>query len=303
MPRVGRFGKIVIAAIVFVILIIVGSLFFRLPEMAHVDLAAEEVFSIGGYSITNTMLTAWVTILVLGGISYAATRKMKLIPTGWQNAVEAVMETILNFVEGVAGKEYGRRFLPIVATIFLFVATNAWLALLPGFSTIGVIRTGEDGEVLVPLLRGVNTDINFPLALALVSFVFVEYWGIKVHGFFRYARKFLNVGRLIFGMGQLLRGKVRSGIGAVFSGVIDAFAGFIEAITEIARIMSFTFRLFGNMTAGELLLFVIAFLIPWGAAIPFYGLELFIGLVQALIFAGLTLVFVVIAVAPREEEH
>jgi len=294
-------GKLVIVTLAAFVLIIVGSLFFRLPEMAHVELSAEGLFSVAGFSVTNTMLTAWLTILVLVGISYAATRKMKLVPTGLQNAVEATMEIMLNFVEDVAGKEYGRKFFPVIATIFLFVVTNAWLALVPGFATIGVIHTGEEGEMLVPLLRGVNTDINFPLALALISFVFVEYWGIKVHGFFRYARKFLNVSQLMRGVGQVLRGKVRSGLGVVATGIIDTFAGFIEAITEIARIMSFTFRLFGNMTAGELLLFVIVFLIPWGAAIPFYGLELFIGLVQALIFAGLTLVFVVIAVSQHEE--
>ena len=302
MPKVGCLGKIVIVALAFFVLLIVGSLFFRLPEMANVDLAAEGLFSVAGFSVTNTMLTAWLTILVLGGVCYAATRRMKLVPTGLQNAVEAVMETMLNFVEDVAGKEYGRKFFPVIATIFLFVVTNAWLALLPGFSTIGVMHTGEEGEILVPLLRGANTDINLPLALALISFVFVEYWGIKAHGFFRYARKFFNVRQLLRGVGQVLRGKIRSGLGAISTGIIDAFAGFIEAITEIARIMSFTFRLFGNMTAGELLLFVIVFLIPWGAAIPFYGLELFIGLVQALIFAGLTLVFVVIAVSQHEEQ-
>ena len=302
MPRVGCLGKVIIAALVFFVILIVGSVFFRLPEMAHVELAAEEVFSVGGFPVTNTMMGAWLTILVLGGVCYAATRRMKLVPTGLQNAVEAAIETILNFVEDVAGKEYGRRFFPVIATIFLFVVTNAWLSLVPGFSTIGIMHTGGEGEVLLPLMRGVNTDINFPLALALVSFVFVEYWGIKVHGFFRYARRFFNVSRLLRGTGQVLRGRIRSGFSAIFTGIIDAFAGFIEAIAEIARIMSFTFRLFGNMTAGELLLFVIVFLIPWGAAIPFYGLELFIGLVQALIFAGLTLVFVVIAVSAHDEQ-
>jgi F-type H+-transporting ATPase subunit a len=302
MPRVGCLGKVIIAAIVFFVILIAGSVFFRLPEMAHVELAAEEVFSVGGFPITNTMLGAWLTILVLGVVCYAATRRMKLVPTGLQNAVEAAIETILNFVEDVAGKEHGPKFFPVIATIFLFVVTNAWLALVPGFSTIGVIHTGGEGDVLLPLMRGANTDVNFPLALALISFVFVEYWGIKVHGFFRYTRKFLNVRPLLQGVGQVLRGRIRSGLSAISTGIIDAFAGFIEAITEIARIMSFTFRLFGNMTAGELLLFVIVFLIPWGAAIPFYGLELFIGLVQALIFAGLTLVFVVIAVSAHDEQ-
>ena len=302
MPRVGCLGKVIIAALVFFVILIAGSVFFRLPEMPHVELAAEKVFSIGGFPITNTMMGAWLTILVLGGVCYAATRRMKLVPTGLQNALEAVIEMLLNFVEDVAGKEYGRRFLPVIATIFLFVVANAWLALVPGFSTIGLIHTGEEGEMLLPLMRGANTDVNFPLALALISFVFVEYWGIKAHGFFRYARKFLNIGQLMRGMGQVLRGRIRSGFSAISTGIIDAFAGFIEAITEIARVMSFTFRLFGNMTAGELLLFVIVFLIPWGAAIPFYGLELFIGLVQALIFAGLTLVFVVIAVSAHDEQ-
>jgi F-type H+-transporting ATPase subunit a len=300
-PKLSRRRKILLIVVAFIGLVAVGSFLYRIPEMANVELAAEGVTSIGGYEITNTMLTAWVSILVLVGISYAATRKMKLVPTGLQNAVEAAIETLLNFVTGVAGKENGRKFFPIIATIFLFVMANAWLALLPGYGMFGPQHT-KDGEIIiVPILRAVNTDINFPLALAIISFVFVEYWGIKTHGLSVYTKKFFNVSRLKHGMGQLVRGKIRNGLGVMANGIIDAFAGFIEAITEIARIMSFTFRLFGNMTAGELLLLVMMFLIPWGAAIPFYGLELFIGLVQALIFAGLTLVFVVMAVAPREE--
>jgi len=294
-------GKVVIAALVFIVVMMVGAIFFRLPEMPHVELAADEIFSIAGFPITNTIIAAWISILVLGGLSYAATRRMKLVPTGLQNLMEAALEGMLNFVEDAAGKEYGRRFFPIIATIFLFVIANAWLALVPGFGTIGIIHTGEEGEFLAHLARGANTDINFPLALALISFVFVEYWGIKVHGFFSYVKKFFNMHRLLHGVGQVLRGKVRSGSGAIINGMVDAFAGFIELISEMARILSFTFRLFGNMTAGELLLLVMMFLIPWVAAVPFYGLELFIGFVQALIFAGLTLAFATIAVATRDE--
>ncbi|TET40750.1 MAG: F0F1 ATP synthase subunit A [Dehalococcoidia bacterium] len=265
--------------------------------MPHIELAAEGVFSIFGFPITNTMLAAWLTILVLGGISYAATRKMKIVPKGLQNIVEALLGMLINFVEDTAGKDYGRKFFPVIATIFIFVIANAWLALLPGFMFIGI------GEEHVPLLRGANTDINFPLALALISFVFVEYWGLRSQGFFRYVRKFFNVGGLLRGIGQLFRGKIRGGLSAILTGVIEAFAGFIEIISELVRIVSLTIRLFGNMTAGELLILMMLFLIPWVAVIPFYGLELFIGFVQALIFGALTLVFLVMAVTPREEHE
>jgi len=295
--RRGLWTRIVIISLLLTLLLIVGSLFFRLPEMLHVQLAAEEVFSIGGFAITNTILAALLTIIVLGVVSFAATRKMKIVPRGLQNVVEALLEILINFVEDTAGKGYGRKFFPVVATIFIFVIANAWLALLPGFMTIVM---GEEG---VPLLRSANTDVNFPLALALISFFFVEYWGFRSQGFFRYVRRFISVGGLFRGFGLLFRGKLKSGLGAFVTGIIEAFTGFIEIISELVRIISLTFRLFGNMTAGELLILMIIFLIPWVAAVPFYGLELFLGFVQAFIFGGLTLVFLVIAVTPREEHQ
>lgn len=294
--RLGRWRRITIISLFLITLLIIGRIIFPVP-LPHIELAAEEVFSIAGFPITNTMVAALLTIIVVGAVCFAATRRMKIVPKGLQNIVEALLEILINFVEDTAGKEHGRRFLPVIATIFIFVLANAWLALLPGFMFIGV------GEEQVPLLRGANTDINFPLALALISFVFVEYWGFRSQGFFRYMRRFISVGGLARGMGQIFRGKIRSGLGALFSGVIEAFAGLIEVISEFVRIISLTFRLFGNMTAGELLIMVMLFLIPWVAAVPFYGLELFLGFVQALIFGGLTLVFLVMAVTPREEHE
>jgi len=291
----GLWVRIAIISLSLLLLLIVGSLFFRLPEMPHVQLAAEEVFSIAGFAITNTMLASLLTIIVLGLVCFAATRRMKIVPKGLQNIVEALLEMLINFVDDTAGKGYGRKFFPVVATIFIFVIANAWLALLPGFLTMVI---GEEG---VPLLRSANTDVNFPLALALISFVFVEYWGFRSQGCSRYMRRFISVGGLFTGIGQIFRGKVKSGLGALFTGIIEAFSGIIELLTELIRILSLTFRLFGNMTAGELVILVMIFLIPWVAAAPFYGLELFLGFVQALIFGGLTLVFLVIAVTPREE--
>ncbi len=302
MGRLGFRGRIAIIAVAFILLLALGRLILPVSE-PEVSLPAEEVFSIGGFSVTNTILAAWLTILVLGGVCYAATRRMKLVPRGLQNVVETAVEALLNFVEGVAGKEYGSRFFPVIATIFFFVITNAWLSLIPGFMSIGFWQTGEEGKFIEPLFRGANTDINVPLALALISFAFVEYWGIKSQGFLRYVRKFVHLRQLFSGLGQLLRGKIKSGFSGLANGFIDAFTGFIEAMSELVRVLSFTFRLFGNMTAGELLILVMLFLIPWVAAVPFYGLELFLGFVQAFIFGGLTLIFLTIAVTPTEEHQ
>lgn len=297
MGRNGCLVRVVIAGVALLALLVVGRIFFPLSGMPHLELAAEELFSLGGFPITNTMLTAWITIVVVCAVAFAATRHMSIVPRGLQNIVESLMETLINFVDDTAGKEYGRRFFPIIATIFIFVMFNAWLALIPGYMFITY------GPEQVPLLRGANTDINFPLALALISFVFVEFWGIRSHGVLRYLGRFIILGGVLRGLGQMVRGKLKSGLGQLFMGFIEAFAGFMELISEFVRILSLTFRLFGNMTAGEILILTMIFLVPWVAAIPFYGLELFIGFVQAFIFAGLTLVFLVIAVTPREEHQ
>ena len=261
-------------------------------------LPAEEVFHLFGFPITNSIIGAWLTMIFLVGFSYAVTRRIKLVPGRLQSAFESLLGWLYNLCQRVAGEENGRRFFPVVATIFLFVAFNAWLSLIPGFGSIMV--TTADGHQ-VHLLRGANTDINMPLALALISFVFVEYFGLKSLGI-RYLRKFLNVGQFFRSIGQVARGRIRAGLSGLFTGFIHVFVGFLETLSELIRIVSFTFRLFGNMTAGEILLLIAAFLIPWVFSIPFYGLELLVGFVQALIFGGLTLVFLTLAVAHHREE-
>ena len=210
---------------------------------------------------------------------------------------EFLVGWLYNFCQSVAGEKNGRRFFPVVATIFLFVSFNAWLGLLPGFGSI-LVHTAE-GEV--HLLRAANTDINMPLALALASFIFVEYFGLRTLGI-RYLGKFVNVGLLFGSVGQIARGRVRAGLSGLITGLINIFVGFLEALSELVRIVSFTFRLFGNMTAGEILMLVADFLVPWLFALPFYGLEILVGFVQALIFAGLTLVFLTLATSAHGEE-
>jgi len=265
----------------------------------HVELPSEAIFHTPILTITNTLIASWLTIIVLIGLVYACTRKMKLIPGRLQSLAEMIVETLLNFVKNVAGEKNARTIFPVVATIFLYVLTNAYLALLPFFGTIGI--TEHDGT-FVPLFRAANTDINLPLSIAIISFVFVEFWGLRSLGFIRYINSFFNFDQLRDGFISLFKGKIKPAISGIMFGFINLFVGGLEVLSHFIRIISFTFRLFGNMTAGEILLLVVSFLVPLIASIPFYGLELLVGFLQALIFAGLTLVFGAIAMAPHAEE-
>ncbi len=264
----------------------------------HVQLPSEGIFHVSGFTITNTLLASWLTIIVLVVVFFFATRKMRLVPSGLQNVVEMLLEMLLNFVESAGGKNRARTLFPVVATIFIYVLTNAYLALLPFFGTIGFT---EQSGTFVPFLRAANTDINLPLSVAIVSFLFVEYLGFRALGFSHYLNTFFNLGQLRDGFKNLLKAKIRPAMSGIAFGFINLFIGVLEVVSHFIRMISFTFRLFGNMTAGEILLLVVSFLVPLVASIPFYGLELLVGFLQAMIFAGLTLVFGLIALTPHDE--
>jgi F-type H+-transporting ATPase subunit a len=239
------------------------------------------------FAVTNTLLSAWLASILMLVLFIGAGRKPKLVPTRLQAIVEIMFEAVLNFSSSVLGPEMGRKAFPVVATIFFFVLFNAWLAifLIPIYQAIGFGIHGAEGFALkAHLLRPAGTDVNMPLALALISFVFVEYWGFRAHSF-GYLKKF-------FAFGELRKGP---------AGLIGVFVGILELLSELVRIVSFTFRLFGNMTAGEILVVMITFLVPFVATQFVFGLELLVGLVQSVIFAGLTLVFLSVAVS--HEEH
>ena len=255
---------------------------------------------VGHFVVTNTLIASWFTIIVLVVFSLVCTYKMKLIPGRRQAMAEAVVEYLLNFVEGVAGKKHARMLFPGVATIFIYVITNAYLALLPFFGSIGIIE--HDGK-FAPLFRSANTDVNVPLSIALMSFILVESWGMRAIGVLHYLSEFINVGQMAQGLKQLFTGKISQAFMNIVFGFISLFVGVLEIFSHLTRMLSFTFRLFGNMTAGEILILVSCFLVPMVFTIPFYGLELLIGLIQALIFSGLTLVFGAVAVSPHHEEE
>ena len=255
------------------------------PQQVLGDHAGDAVHGGGQFLLTNTILSSLVTTAILLLLFILGTSRMRLVPGRLQGLVEAMVEGLLSFVESVVGPQRARQILPLIATIFLFVVVNAWLGLLPIYQSLGFVK-GDGLEAT--LLRPAGTDLNMPLALALVSFLFVEGLGFRTLGL-GYLGKF-------FRFGNLLRGRI-------FMGLIDLFVGVLELLSELVRLISFTFRLFGNMLAGEILLLVSAFLVSFVFTVPFYGLELLVGFVQALIFAGLTLVFAAMALIPHGEEH
>lgn len=338
---------LIIALIAFVVSLLGGALgnafgfgFLGAP-LAHIQIPAEPFIpaKVFGFTLKNTMVTAWITIVVLIIISFFATRRMNEVPTGLQNLVEVFIEFFLDLCERIAGAERARRFFPLVMTIFLFIMVSNWIGILPGFGTIGWIespsevhhhaeekaeKAGEHADpkdthlqvfegqggfgylsfgsisedvtydeykehgagegklagLLVPFLRSANTDVNTTLAIALIAMVTIHFWGFSALGF-GHLGKFINFKE----------------------GPIGFFVGILEAIGEVAKVISFTFRLFGNIFAGEVLLIAMAFLFPLIGIIPFLGLELFVGAIQAFIFAMLTLVFAVMATTAHGGEH
>jgi len=275
------------------------GLIFRVGP-PQISVAPEPLFhlSLGEHQefvITNSLFTTWIAMLILIVVSWLATRDMKMVPSGLQNFVELVIESLDGLIHDVAGNK-GRKFFPVVVTIFLFVITSNWLGLLPGAGTIGIWEEHNHERVLVPLLRAPSSDVNMPLAVAIVSVFMTELFGIQALGFFNYTSRFVNVRRLVLFFKALVGAAPRQGMwGNLGFGVIDVFTGVIEFISEMLRLVSFTFRLFGNIFAGEVLLVVMAFLFPYLLPLPFYALEIFVGFIQAFVFALLTLVFMHIA--------
>ncbi len=290
-----------------------GSKFFNIQVPAdlqvskpHVVLPSEAMFHVGEFKITNTLISSWITIIFLCVLFFFATRKMKIIPGRLQSFAEVVVDGIYNAIEGVAGGKHVRTFLPIVATIFLYVVTNALLALIPLWGSWGPIEHITEGShsatVIVPFLRAANTDVNLTLSIALVSFIFIEYLGFSRIGPLKYIDSFFQFSALGKAFGDLFKGNGKAFISGLAYGFLNIYVGLLEILSHFIRIVSFTFRLFGNMTAGEILLGVMTFLVAFIAPVPFYGLETLVGFLQAMIFAGLTLVFGVMAVTSHHEE-
>ncbi len=254
----------------------------------NISLAAEPIFYLGAFTVTNSLLVAVLVMIMLSFVAILLRRRQfAAVPSGLQNVTEATMEGALSFVESVVGdRARARRFLPLVATIFFFVLLSNWFGLLPGVGTIGLWQVHDGHRVLVPFLRSASADLNGTLAIALISVLGTQLFGIVVLGFWKHAAKYVNIKGLVQHFS--------------FQNLIMFFVGLLELVSEVAKVVSFSFRLFGNVFAGEVLLIVISALVPFIAPLPFLVLEVFVGLVQALVFSLLTLVFLTIATVEHE---
>lgn len=245
----------------------------------NISLAAEPLFHLGTFPVTNTLLMAWLVIAALLVLVLVARRRLLLVPVGIGNAVEVVVEEIYNLVDSVTqDRRKSVRFLPIVGTIFLFVILSNWIELVPGLGTIGLRETHEGHSVLVPFIRSASADLNVTLAVAVFSVIVTQVVGIREIGARLHLAKFFTL---------------RS--------PITFFVGILEFVSELAKIISFSFRLFGNIFAGEVLLIVVTTLVPYIVPLPFLLLEIFVGFVQALVFSMLTLVNLNMAAAHHAE--
>ncbi len=237
----------------------------------NISVAAEPVFHVGGFPVTNSLLTSLVVmaiLLIIAVVSYTKSNsgKKKLPLT-----VRIVMEGLYNFLKQIAGDKTETLF-PLLFTFFFFIILGNWIGLLPGVGTIGIWENHGGEKILVPFLRSPNASLSITIALALISVASIQVLSVKALGGKKYLSKFFNL---------------KSPIGF--------FVGILELISEFSKILSFSFRLFGNVFAGEVLLMVIMFLIPVIVPVPFLILEIFVGLVQALVFTMLTTIFIVVA--------
>jgi F-type H+-transporting ATPase subunit a len=294
--------------------------------MLHISIAAEKLWSLGGLTITNSLLATWVTMALLFVFAFFATRNLSLVPTRIQSIAELIVGGLYDMFAQVTGHHI-KKFFPLLASLFLFIITANWLGLLPGVGTIGFFHDtheevvtqeqviqepvveatpavdshaevdphaepagaqevahteavpGEahDEPLFTPLLRAATADLNMTIALGLITVVVIQYFGFSLLGF-HYSSRFFN-----------------------FSNPLMFFLGVLELVSEVSKVISFAFRLFGNIFAGEVLLAVMAFLMPFIVPLPFLTMELFVGMIQALVFSMLAAVFLNVAVSHGEE--
>src|SRR5512138_2260846 len=301
---------------------ILGGIF--VPVQPEITVAAEKLIEepiienflgLGPFYLVNTLPTLAVTIVLLVIIAYATNRSLKksaqtdLVPRGIGNVVEAILEILYNLTEGSAGSKWARAIFPWFATIMIYVLFANLLKLIPGFESIGVLHPhGTESAaalqgwhlydadliheyILAPFFRGISVDLNFTASLAIIAVVMIQVIGFRAQGW-GYLSKFFNTRRMFQ---------------VPFFGAMDFLVGLLELISELSKILSFAFRLFGNMFAGIVLVAIVAGLLGKISILPamIMMFELFVGVIQAFVFGMLTMVFMAQATQGHgeHEEH
>lgn len=236
----------------------------------HVVLNAEQIGSIFGFPITNSLFMTWTVMAVLLLFAWMLRSRLALVPGKMQAAVEWLFEGVIDYMaETLESEKLARTFFPLVMSIFLIIFIGNEMAFIPGVGSFGIKEGGE----LIPLFRAPAADLNFGLALALISFVVIEVTGAVLLGFVKYTKKYLN-----------------------FSSPINFVVGILELLSNIGRLVTFSFRLFGNIFAGEVMILVAGFFLAYLLPVPLMAFELFVGFIQAVVFAMLTLFFIKLSI-------
>lgn len=247
----------------------------------NISISAEPVAHFLGLTISNSLLTGWILTAVLSLAVYLFSRQItyKGAPGRLQSFIEMIVEGLFGIVESIAGAAKARIFFPLVGTLFIFIIVSNWSGLLPGFASVGFHGIHNGHEAFIPYWRAPTADLNTTIALGLITMIMVQVYGYKYLGL-KYFKKFFD-----------------------FSNPINFFVGILELISDLSKIISFAFRLFGNIIAGEILLLVMAMLVPIFGTTPFIALEIFVGFVQALVFMMLASVFINMATLGHGDEH
>lgn len=244
-----------------------------------IHLSAPILGHVFGIPITSTLIMTWLTVLLLTIFAIYSKFKLTLIPSKIQLTFEILIGEAYAYVEdALESKERAKLFFPLIMTIFIFILALNWIGLIPGVDSVGIFKMVHNEHILVPFLHPANTDLNVTIAFALIAFVSIELAGIVLLGFWKYGGKFIN-----------------------FSSPLNFLIGIIELFSELARLVSFSFRLFGNIFAGKTLIVIAIFFVPFILPVPLLAFEMFVGLIQAFIFAVLTLFFIKLAV--QETQH
>jgi len=277
-------------------------------------LAAEKMFEIAGLPITNSYINSTLAVVFFVVLAVAVKvginkyYKNNSVPRGFLNFFESILDFLIKNIDPVTkDRKKTLKFLPLIGTFFLFILISNWMGLLPGTGSIGIYQLHEGHVALIPLLRPANTDLNMTIAMAVLAVMGSHVLGVFTIGFFKYVNKFIKLGDIWSAVKTMHPMKI-------LIAIIEFFVGLLETISEAAKMLSLSLRLFGNIFAGEVLLTVMAGLLlelikahipvlnglPMVLALPFMALEILVGLIQAIVFSMLALVYVTMA---TEEVH
>ena len=264
--------------------------------LALPPLVAETIFNIGPLPITNTYINSTLVLILFLIVGFVLRKRSREIPDKIQNFAESILEFAMGYVDQVThDRKKSLKFLPIVGSLFFFILISNWLGIFPGIGSIGRWLSVHGEAELVPIFRPANTDLNTTLAMAVLGVAISHVFGIIAIGFWKYANKFVKLGDIWQSF--------RKGGMSIMVAFIEFGVGFIEIISEVAKIVSLSLRLFGNVFAGEVLLTVMASLLAFVVPLPFIGLEILVGFIQALVFAMLVLVYLSVATTEVKPAH